>query len=120
MNVLLIEPDQILAQTYQRAMERAGITVRRAADVQAAVHLIDQELPGCIILEVQQAGHNGIEFIYEIRSYPDWQAIPIIIVSGIPSDELGLTEKTKQQLKIKSYHYKPHLTLSKLTSAVLA
>ena len=118
MNILLIEPDKLLAKTYQKALQKSGYKVRCCSDVQTAIDLIDHKLPDVILLEIQQNNHNGIEFLYELRSYPEWQLIPIIIASIIPEHDIGLSEYIKKQLNIKNYYYKPRLSLNKLVQAV--
>ena len=120
MNILLIEPDKPLADTYQKALQKAGYQVNRSADVQTAIDIIDQKIPDVILLEIQQNTHNGIEFLYELRSYPEWQSIPIIVASIIPEHDIGLTKPIKKQLNIKSYYYKPRLSLDELVRAIEA
>jgi DNA-binding response OmpR family regulator len=79
--ILLIEPDIVLANIYTKALTHEGYRVVVAGDAQAAISLADKSKPDLIIMEIQLVSHNGIEFIYELRSYPEWQDIPIIIQS---------------------------------------
>lgn len=118
-NILLIEPDRILADTYCRALEKAGNKVSVCAGAQAAVLAADRVKPDLVILELQLVEHSGIEFLYEFRSYPDWQSVPTIIFSQVPPSEFNNNyEILKNELNVTSYLYKPQTTLTQLTSVI--
>ena len=81
----------------------------------------DQQLPDLVIVELQLIEHSGIEFLYEFRSYTEWQSIPVIIQSQVPPSEFSANwQSLKQQLGIDTYLYKPHASLQKLLKAAAA
>jgi len=119
MNVLLIEPDRLLADTYRLALEAVGHSVRMCAGAQSAIFCADEVTPDVVLLELQLVGHSGIEFLYEFRSYPEWQNIPVVIHSHVPAGELaGSWQVFKKHLGVSSYHYKPLTSLQKLIHVV--
>lgn len=118
--VLLIEPDKILAETYKAALLHANFTVSTARDAQSAIHEVDTNIPDVIVLELQLATHNGVEFLYELRSYPEWQNIPVVILSQISELEAGIDKKMTKKLGIRHYRYKPQTSLKKLISILEA
>lgn len=118
MNVLLIEPDAKLAGIYQAALKQAGHTVRHAFQAQDAVHEADESKPDIVVLELQLAKHNGVEFIYEFRSYSEWQNVPIIILTMVAPHSLGITAEMFEQLGIIDCLYKPATNLRKLVEVV--
>ncbi len=119
MNVLLIEPDYLLAETYFQALTDAGHTVVAAAGAQTAIVVADQVKPEFVILELQLIEHSGIEFLYEFRSYLDWQAIPVLIHTQVPPAEFsGNAELLRSELGVARYLYKPHTTLRQLLASV--
>lgn len=113
-HILIVEPDKLLGRTYVQALQTAGISADWQASAQLALNSMDMKIPDAIFLEVQLPEHNGIEFMYEMRSYPDLQAIPVILVTLVPERELGLTSKIRQQLGIEGYYYKPHTSLEQM------
>ena len=117
MDVLLVEPDNVLAEIYVAALRRGGFKTTRVTSAQDAVHAVDKSLPRCIILEVQLSSHNGVEFLYELRSHPDWRDLPVIIHSIVPESDFGLTPKLRKKLGIVSCLYKPNTSLEQLVSA---
>lgn len=118
-NILLIEPDLLLAKTYAKSMDAAGHKVVACAGAQAAIHAADQKQPDVVILELQLVEHSGIEFMYEFRSYPEWQNIPVIIQTGVPVSEFaGNMKLLNDELGVRTYLYKPQTSLRQLVASV--
>jgi DNA-binding response OmpR family regulator len=120
MHVLLIEPDRLEAHTYVTALERAGYTVAHTTGAQSAVHLADERMPDVVVLELQLPGHNGVEFLYEFCSYPEWQDVPVVLHTFVPLRELTQTTTLQTELGVQRMLYKPATTLVDLCSAVQA
>lgn len=119
MKVLLLEPDKLLANTCRQALEHAGHKVYMCASAQSAVFCADDVAPDIVVMELQLVGHSGMEFLYEFRSYPDWQHIPVVINSYVPLGELGGSWRLMQeQLGVSAYHYKPLTSLKTLLDTV--
>jgi len=117
MQVLLIEPDRIAAATYRQVFEQAGHAVSHAVSAQQAVQLADELEPDVVLLEMQLPRHNGVEFLYEFRSYSEWLHIPVIIHSFVPLAELAVTPAMRTQLGIARMLYKPVTSLEQLLMA---
>src|SRR5665213_608152 len=115
--ILLVEPDRLLAETYSQALTGAGHKVMIAPGAQAAISAADTARPDLVILELQLVEHSGIEFLYEFRSYPEWQDIPVLIHSGVPAGEFTDSWQIMgQELGVDVYLYKPRTSLSQLIS----
>lgn len=114
-NILLIEPDRLLAKTYRQALSAAGHKVSVSATAQSAITAADDCQPDLVVLELQLIEHSGIEFLYEFRSYQDWQNIPVIIQSQVPAGEFNASRNLlKEQFGAVAYLYKPHSSLNDL------
>ena len=119
MRVLLIEPDRVLAETYFQTLRRAKHQVTVCSSAQAAILAADKAKPDVVILELQLVGHSGIEFLYEFRSYPDWQGVPVVINTHVPPSEFaGSRDLLMSELNIAQYLYKPQTSLQKLLRTV--
>lgn len=114
MNILLIEPNNLLADVYKKSLERAGHAVAVGRDAQNAVLVADGNTPDIVVLELQLPGHSGVEFLYEFRSYPEWQDIPVILHTMVPEQEFSLPA----QLNVAGHLYKPVTSLKQLVRAV--
>lgn len=118
--VLIVEPSRPLAQTYGAALEAAGHDVLMCTTAQQAVLAADDMKPEVVVLELQLVGHSGLEFLYEFRSYADWQHTPVIIHSMVPPSEFaGAQDILIHELGVHSYLYKPQTSLKKLARAVV-
>jgi DNA-binding response OmpR family regulator len=117
--ILLIEPDAVLAKTYIDAFKTAGHQTRLTVSAQDAVFKVDEDLPDVVVVELQLVAHNGIEFLYELRSYAEWQQIPVIVHSCIPPAEfMDSTKLLRDRLGVSTYLYKPQTTLRTLLRTI--
>lgn len=116
---MLIEPDRLLAESYVQALQAAGHEVNAASGAQAAILAADAIHPDLVILELQLVEHSGIEFLYEFRSYTDWQNVPVLIQSHVPGSEFNDNwQLLKDELGVREYLYKPRTSLSQLIASV--
>ena len=119
MHIILLEPDTVLAKLLTTALHSAGHHVRLAVTAQDAILLADAEMPELIIMEIQLVSHSGIEFLYELRSYGEWQHIPVIAHSYIPPGEFSESwQLLHDELGVTRYLYKPRTSLQQLLRAV--
>lgn len=118
MTILIIEPDKILGRTYSEALKQDGHDVFRSRHAQDAVHVIEDKKPDLIILELQLPGHGGMEFLYEFRSYPEWQNISVVLHTIVPANVLQAQMPHLAHLGVAGYLYKPTTNLQQLKSAV--
>ncbi len=116
--VLLIEPDAILGITYKEALEQAGHQVICSRHAQDAVMQFDDKRPDIVVLELQMPGHGGIEFLYEFRSYPEWQNVPVVVHTMVPLQKLDTHSPRFDQLGVVDFLYKPATDLRKLVRTV--
>ncbi|HXE10217.1 MAG TPA: response regulator [Verrucomicrobiae bacterium] len=117
--ILLIEPDRVLAASYVEALQAAGSQVNAASTAQAAIMVADAIPPDLVVLELQLVEHSGIEFLYEFRSYPDWQGVPVLIHTQVPPAEFNDSgQLLREELGVCEYLYKPRTSLSRLVASV--
>lgn len=115
--LLIIEPDSILAAQYTDFFAD-DYEVRTVGTAQAAILAADKKSPDLVIVEPLLAGHSGIEFLYEFRSYAEWQHVPVIITSRVRGDALGISGAVRKQCGIAAVCYKPETGLHKLAHEV--
>lgn len=117
--ILLVEPDAVLAKTVSKGLIKAGYKLYTCHTAQEAVSLADVHKFDLIICELLLVSHSGIEFLYEFRSYADWQQIPVLIFSIVPPKEFaGSRDGLMEELSVSGYLYKPNTTLPMLISSV--
>jgi two-component system OmpR family response regulator len=116
--VLLIESDRKLARTYIIGLQKYGHETSWVQSAQAAISAAEQFEPELIVLDPQIAGHNGVEFLYELRSYEDMQEVPVILMSGIMQSQLGVSSELCTQLGVVAVLYKPQTSLEQLGKVI--
>lgn len=118
-NILLIEPNPILARTYEQALQHAGHQVFSVTSAQAAIEAADEHTPDAVVLELQLPVHGGVEFLYEFRSYDEWQQIPIVLHTYTPAQTIApLQDALQGMLGVRAFLYKPQTSLQQLVQTV--
>lgn len=115
-NILLIDQAQSTQKAIREIMD--GYNVSCAVDATTAINIASETTPDIIIIELSLGRHSGMEFIYEFRTYSDWQNVPIIIYSTIRLEPSILQSKAWQNLRIGAYLYKPESSLKALKSNI--
>lgn len=116
--VLLLESDKLLAKVYLQSLQEAGHEVVAHHDAQVALTILDEQPIDLVVLELALAGHNGVELLYEMRSYPDWDHIPVVLHTMVPPSHPGLGRSRWKELGITAYLYKPQTSLKQLVQKV--
>ncbi|HLH71582.1 MAG TPA: response regulator [Candidatus Dormibacteraeota bacterium] len=113
--VLLVEDDAALADMYRLKLEQDGYTVRVAGDAEAALVMLERELPDLIFLDIRLPRMDGLAFLERLRAAPRTRGIPVVIVSNYSEEELvqrGL------QLGALEYLIKSQTTPGRLSQGV--
>ena len=116
--ILLIEPDATLSQTYRMALKIDGHNVTPVFTAQTAINIADRQSPDLVILELQLPVHNGVEFLYEFRSYTEWRSTPVIVQSFVPPSDFRSSAILWRNLGVVAYLYKPRTSLRQLLISV--
>lgn len=116
--ILVIDSDKKILDIIRKYIESKELIIFTADSAQQAINTADQQRPDIVILELAIPDQNGIAFLHEFRSYPDWINIPVIIHSSVPKN-INASEKTWKVLGVVDYLYKPTTSLRKLKDCVL-
>jgi DNA-binding response OmpR family regulator len=86
-SVLVVDDEPIVRDVVSRYLERDGHTVLHAGDGNTAKHLLEQELPALVVLDVMLPGLDGLQLMRWIRSRSD---LPVILLTarGEESDRI--------------------------------
>ncbi|MBA2279005.1 response regulator transcription factor [Candidatus Saccharibacteria bacterium] len=117
-NILLLEPNQLLGEQYSNYLRNLDYVVDWVKNAQEAVFQADKKKPDLVLMELLLAAHSGLEFLYEFRSYNEWQSVPIIILSRIPRAEFPVSDKILAEFGITKFLYKPETTLNDLSAKI--
>ena len=109
-HILLIEPDRSLAESAMLALTSDTTSTKWVTGAQDAIAAADKQCPNLVVLELGLPLHNGIEFLYEFRSYDEWATIPVIMFT---MQQISMPELLTK-LGVVSYLYKPTTPLGRL------
>lgn len=80
--VLLVEDDRPTREMVARALSKAGWQVSQAGNGREALDRMAQEKPGLILLDLMMPVMDGFDFLLEMRAQPEWQDIPVIVLTA--------------------------------------
>ncbi len=80
--ILVVDDEPNIALSLNYLMERAGYSVRIAADGEEAIEAVKEALPDLILLDVNMPKMNGYEVCELVRTNPQWKHIPIVMLTA--------------------------------------
>ena len=87
--VLLVEDEQSAANVLAAILEFEGFRVTTAANGKRAIEMLGDIRPELIITDYMMPIMNGIEMIKVVRAMPEYAAVPILMTSAVPEEELS-------------------------------
>lgn len=85
-DVLIVDPDMTLGSVLQATMQRRGLNVEHEPDSLAAINYLtgetDRPLPRVVLLELEQQGISGLQFLRQVRSSGNLGFIKVIVLSS--------------------------------------
>lgn len=86
-HILVVEDEAPIRDMVRFALERKGLSVAEAADVQEARLAIASRRPDLMLLDWMLPGVSGIEFAREIRADGNLRDLPIIMLTARAEEE---------------------------------
>jgi CheY-like chemotaxis protein len=80
--LLIAEDDDDVAFVLTRLFTRAGLTVLRAADGQAAFELAVENHPDVMVTDLGMPRLDGLQLSAAVRAHPGLSDLPIAILTG--------------------------------------
>jgi two-component system, OmpR family, response regulator VicR len=80
--IVVVEDQQVLANIYRTKLTAEGYQVEVATDGDQGLELIKRTRPDLVLLDLMLPKMNGMQVLKTLRSFPDFQTLPIIVFSG--------------------------------------
>jgi DNA-binding response OmpR family regulator len=116
--MLLVEPDVVMGKMLVSEAKGRKLSVSWSKTAESAIHAADDKKPDFVLMELQIAKHNGLEFLYEFKSYSEWIDIPVFIYTSLPSVEMAAIFKVSKQLEIRAVYHKSHCGVEQLYDSI--
>ena len=81
-DVLLIEDDEPTREMMRALLTREGWNVVEASNGRVALECMETACPDLILLDLMMPEMDGFEFAQRLRERPEWQAIPVIVLTA--------------------------------------
>jgi hypothetical protein len=104
--VLLVEDDADTRDVMTRTLTKAGWDVTQAGNGREALHLLADERPALILLDLMMPVMDGFDFLLEMRAHREWQDIPVIVLTAkdlTEDDRRFLSGRVEQVLEKSAY-----------------
>ena len=79
---LLVDDDELVRRSVRQALEPLGWKVTEAENGRVAVYSLTATRPDVIILDLMMPTMDGFEFMDQLRGRPDWQDIPVVVLTA--------------------------------------
>ena len=91
-NILIIDDDLQLRQSFERLLSAEGYSVTAAVSGEEALEMVDEDLPDLVITDVRLPGMDGLETFKAIRAIEP--KLPVIVMTAFGTTEMAI-EATK-------------------------
>lgn len=85
--ILVVDDDWLNRDLLQAYLTASGCEVVTAADGQIALELALSDSPDLALVDVQMPRMDGLELCYALKTTPQTQFVPVVIVTALDSEE---------------------------------
>ncbi len=101
--VLVVEDDTASREMLCRLLEREGWQVQAAENGRFALKSLQANQPSLILLDLMMPEMDGFGFIQELQKQPQWQSIPVVVITA---KDLTLLDRQQLSDRVQSIHQK--------------
>jgi signal transduction histidine kinase/DNA-binding response OmpR family regulator len=113
--ILVIEDDPDTLEITCNLLVQAGWSVQAAENSIEAIEIIEKSPPMLILLDLMMPEMDGFEVIKKLRYHPQWQLIPIIVITSV---ELSTSEYAQLSKQVQNIFQKGKYELQDLLNEV--
>ena len=98
-------------EAVARLLQREGYETVCAANGEDAIHQMRRSNPDLILLDHMMPKVDGLTFLAQLRRFPRWKTLPVIMYTGIPDHATQMKARAPgvAEYFIKAEHSAPDL-----------
>jgi CheY-like chemotaxis protein len=90
--ILVVDDEPHIVKYLTTFLEDNGYETCSAPDGEMALHVLRQEKPDLITLDLQMPNETGTRFYRNMTKDKNFKEIPVIVISGIPGRHLAVSK----------------------------
>ncbi len=80
--ILIVEDSERTRKLFKESLKDMGLEILESESAEAAIEILEEDLPHLIILDVYLPGMDGFELLEIIKKDPKTKSIPVIIITS--------------------------------------
>ena len=100
-SALVVEDEPDYATLISEILQEDGYSVAMASDGIEALGSVRKQRPDVITLDIQMPRKGGVEFYRELKSDPEFNEIPVVVVTGITRDDRDMETFVRTFLEVE-------------------
>jgi signal transduction histidine kinase/CheY-like chemotaxis protein len=80
--VLIVDDDPDAREMVRRILEKEGWSIAEAENGRIGLERVQERRPDLIVLDLTMPEMDGFEFVDVLKRNPDWESIPVIVVTA--------------------------------------
>lgn len=116
--ILVVEDDKLLADVYLLALKTEGLKAISAHDYHSAMKLFEPNKISLVVLDIILKGKNGFELLRDFRKQPGGDKVPIIIITGMNTQDLNMDRELMVSLNIIGIHTKSQFSITDFSGII--
>ena len=109
--VLVVDDTVMTRDILARLLRREGFITLTASSGHEAIHVIEEEPPDLVLLDINMPGIDGLDVLEQLHSHPQWKALPVIMMTAV-SDTHAIHRA--EQLGAKRFMVKATFSLGEM------
>ena len=89
-SILVVDDELDVREFLSDLLVDQGYSVRQAVDGDQAMEMVKQDKPDLILLDLLMPKETGTDFYRRIHKKKEFEAIPVIVISGLPGRHLAV------------------------------
>ena len=113
--ILIVDDELIVRQLFERVLVGEGHEVVVAANGREGLTMMAQRTPDLVLLDMLMPVMDGLSFLKSMRRRPDWEEVPVIVISGVMDRHQVLKVK---ELGVSDYMLKTAFGMADLRARI--